>query len=413
VSFRKVPEPEHLPSIRLRFVDLFGEALSAILARPGRAGLTVLGTVLGIAAFVAVLGLTATASGQIDKHFSALTATEITIEDAPVDPAVAGQGFPEDAEAKAKSIIGVREAGLYFSTDVGRVSGQPYHLARDVRLDAAVLGASPGYLHAAHARVSTGRLFDSLLRSRGERVAVIGRGLAAELGIGRLDAQQAIFLDGTPFTVIGVVDEVDRDPAILKSVIVPDVTARKEWGTSVTNTQGVRMLVDTDLGAAQAVGRQLPVALRPDQPERFRVKVPPDPRFLKGEVSGELNGLFLALAGLCLIVGAAGIANTIFVSVLERIGEIGLRRALGAGRRQIAAQFLAESAALGFLGGLIGMSVGVCTVVGVAYFQQWTPVLEPLTVLPSPLAGALVGLIAGLVPSWRAGLIEPVEALRR
>ncbi|GAB3667948.1 hypothetical protein GCM10027589_34160 [Actinocorallia lasiicapitis] len=123
--------------------------------------------------------------------------------------------------------------------------------------------------------------------------------------------------------------------------------------------------------------------------------------------------LFLALAGICLVIGAVGIANTTLVAVLERTGEIGLRRSLGARRRHIAAQFLTESAALGFLGGLIGTSLGIAAVVTTAIVQDWTPVLEPLTVLPAPLIGAATGVLAGLYPAWRAGHIEPVEALRR
>jgi putative ABC transport system permease protein len=119
------------------------------------------------------------------------------------------------------------------------------------------------------------------------------------------------------------------------------------------------------------------------------------------------------LAAICLVVGAVGIANTTLVAVLERTGEIGLRRALGARPRHITAQFLTESTALGALGGLIGTSVGVAVVVATALARHWTAVLEPYAVLPAPLIGALVGFAAGLYPALRAARIEPLDALRR
>jgi putative ABC transport system permease protein len=118
------------------------------------------------------------------------------------------------------------------------------------------------------------------------------------------------------------------------------------------------------------------------------------------------------LGGVSLLVGAIGIANVTLVSVLERVGEIGLRRALGARRRHIALQFLAESTAMGLLGGIVGASAGVLVVVGVSASRSWTPVLDPLLPIVAPLAGAAVGLVAGAYPSLRAAKLEPVDALR-
>ena len=126
----------------------------------------------------------------------------------------------------------------------------------------------------------------------------------------------------------------------------------------------------------------------------------------------DLNSLFLLLGGVSLLVGAIGIANVTLVSVLERVGEIGLRRSLGAARRHIAAQFLMESTTLGLIGGVVGASVGTLVVVGVAASRAWTPVLEAWVPLGAPLLGGAVGLLSGLYPSARAAALEPVEALR-
>ena len=126
-----------------------------------------------------------------------------------------------------------------------------------------------------------------------------------------------------------------------------------------------------------------------------------------------LNTVFLALAGIALVVGAVGIANTTLVAVLERAAEIGLRRALGARPRHIGAQFLAESTALGLFGGLIGASLGVLTTLVVTVYHSWTALLDPRVVLAAPFVGGIIGLLAGLYPALRASTLEPADVLRR
>jgi macrolide transport system ATP-binding/permease protein len=129
-------------------------------------------------------------------------------------------------------------------------------------------------------------------------------------------------------------------------------------------------------------------------------------------VEGDLEMLFLLLGGVSLLVGAIGIANVTLVSVIERTGEIGLRRALGASRRHIALQFLVESGAMGFVGGILGASLGTLVVVAVSARNAWTPVLDPGLPLVAPLIGGVTGLVSGAYPALRAAVTEPVEALR-
>ncbi|GAA4854355.1 ABC transporter permease [Kitasatospora terrestris] len=398
---------------RLAARDLLAEAVSGLLQRPARSALTALGTVLGVGAFVAVLGLTATASSQIDARFDALSATEVTVEDVGGGrPGATGLSFPADADRRIGQLNGVRAAGVYWPVDLAddTVRAAPVGPRRTGE-QVAVVAASAGAVAAAAPHFAQGRGFDQWHDSTARQVAVIGSGTAARLGITTLDTQPAVFIGGRPFAVIGIVDEVQRKADLLLSVTVPRGTAAKLWGEP--GRERARMLIVTRLGAARQVAAEAPLALDATHPEHFRPLPPPDPRALRGGVSSDLDQLFLLLAGICLVIGTAGIANTTLVAVLERVGEIGLRRALGARRRHITAQFLAESASLGLLGGLVGTSLGVLTVLGVAVGRNWTPVIDPVTVAAAPAIGLATGLLAGAYPAWRATRIQPAEALRR
>ncbi|MEU2247059.1 ABC transporter permease [Streptomyces sp. NPDC019224] len=404
-----------VPRTRLRFLDLLAEAHAGILQRPGRSALTALGTVLGVGTFVAILGLTATASSQIDARFNTLVATEVTIEDIGGDSAERiANAFPDDAPSRLEHLHGVRHAGVYWHVDVtggSTVTAAPVGDTAGGE-EAPVVAATPGVLSAAGPTLSQGRIFDAFHQRRAEDVVVIGSGLADRLGITTLETQPAVFIGGTPLTVIGIVDDVARQEDLLLSVIVPSTTAEKYWGGPARGERA-KMLVSTRLGAATQIAREAALALDPAHPDRFKSIPPPDPRTLRGNVSGDLDQLLLLLAGICLVIGTVGIANTTLVAVLERTAEIGVRRALGARARHITAQFLTESGALGALGGLVGTSLGTLTVVGVAVARDWTPIVHPATVAAAPLIGLATGLLAGLYPAWRASGIQPVEALRR
>jgi putative ABC transport system permease protein len=400
---------------RLGVRDLLSECAAGVLQRPARSALTALGTVLGVGTFVAVLGLTATTSSQIDSRFNELTATEVTVEDTGGDqPEFLDNAFPADADSRIGALNGVRAAGVYWPVRLGPeelVAAAPPGVGDDGERT-EVVAASPGVIAAAGPALEQGRAFDAYHDRRGENVAVIGSGLAARLGVTTLETGPAVFVGNQAFTVIGIIEDVERKADLLLSVVVPRTTAERIWG-GPDSGERAKMLISTDLGAARQIASEAALALDPAHPEYFKVIPPPDPRSLRGSVTSDLNELFMLLAGICLVIGAVGIANTTLVAVLERTGEIGLRRALGARGRHITLQFLAESGALGALGGLIGTSLGTVTVVVMAVVRDWTPVIHPATVLAAPAIGLVTGVLAGLYPAWRASRIQPAEALRR
>ncbi|MFI7341791.1 ABC transporter permease [Streptomyces sp. NPDC050085] len=406
-------QPKKIGLSRISWRDLLAESVAGILQRPGRSALTAVGTVLGVGTFVAILGLTATASSQIDGRFNALSATEVSVEDISQEQnPFAKLGFPEDADKRVERLHGVEHAGVFWPVDlkIGQ-NARPAPIGGNRgQSEFDVVAASSGVLKAAEPTMRQGRIFDSWHDQTKQRVAIIGASVASRLGIYTLETQPAVFIGNTAFTVIGVIGDVRRDPDVLLSIVVPNSTAKEIWGPPTSNAQ---MLISTRLGAAQQVASEAPVALDPAHAEYFKVTPPQNPRKLRNEVNSDMNQLFILLAIVCLLIGTLGIANTTLVSVLERTSEIGLRRALGARGRHITTQFLMESGALGGLGGLLGTAVGTVTVVLVAVGRDWTPIVHPVVVASAPIIGAATGVFAGIYPAWRASRIQPVEALRR
>jgi ABC-type antimicrobial peptide transport system permease subunit len=394
--------------------DLVEEALASLTARPGRAVLTALGTVLGVAALVATLGLSKTAGNQIVGRFDALAATDIV-----VTPKAAGAGrvgagggvLPWDAESRLRRLNGVVAAGTLSDVDLrgDLIRSVPVNdPVAQTEFQLPVKAASPGLWSAVRARLAAGRLPDAGHSTRADRVAVVGANVAEQLHATRVGDQPAIFLGDRLYTVIGVVETVSRQASLLGSVIIPEGTATHDFGLEAPGS----VQVETRVGAAGLIAGQLPLALNPSDPAALKVTAPPEPRRVRAGVQSDLNTLFLLLGAVSLFIGAVGIANVTLVSVLERVGEIGLRRSLGAARRHIAGQFLLESTTLGLVGGVLGAALGTMVVVGVAASRTWTPVLEPWVPLGAPLLGGFVGLLSGIYPSVRAAAMEPVEALR-
>ena len=414
-----------LPSPRLTIRDAAAEAIAGIVQRPGRAGLTMLGTVLGVGAFVAVLGLTATGAGQISHQFTVLEDTTVSVADngpannvaAPgTNPAI---GFPADADQVAGHIKGVVTAGVWWPVALpdGTNFSASLALSGTASQTVNLLAASPGAVRAMNLVMVAGSPLSTYENDTAQHVAMLDSGTATTIGISpaRLSSHPAVFVNGIAYTVVGIYSSAQRVASGGGGMLIPENTALADYGNpqpGIGTQEEAQLVIATRTGAAQAVARQIAAAELPTDPHRLVVTAPPSPTNLQGEVNGDLAGLFLILALISLLIGAVGIANTTLVAVLERTGEIGVRRAVGARPRHIAAQFLAESTALGTLGGLIGTCIGVGIVVTFAAAKDWTAVLNPYYTLPAPLIGSVIGLLAGAYPALRAARTSPLAALR-
>lgn len=368
--------------------------------------MTVVGIAIGVASFVAVLGVTASANGQISEEFLEVEATQIT-----VTPRDAGDGeealFAAGVDHRVALIDGVTSVGRWWNVGDVSVRVLPPSIGAPTE-QLSVLAATPGYFALVGAEVSSGRTFDEFLED--QPVAVIGSKLSQDLGVTDVAGQPVLVLNDLRVTVIGIVSDTTGSSAALTSVVVPAEFARTHF---TAPGQRETMVVAAAVGASPLVVEQLPLALDATDLTAYEVVPPPEPAVVKDRVNDSTQALFFTLAAICLLVSGVGIANTSLLGVIACTREIALRRALGALPRHIAAQFLTESAVRGLLGGLVGTALAMGAVTLVALSQHWTAIIEPWSLVAGPLMGVAVGSIAGLYPALRATAIEPVEAFRQ
>lgn len=415
VASSLIPAVKHAD--RFTFQDLVIEATADIGARPARLVMTILGTVLGIGSLVATIGFAQTAADQIARQFDGVAATQVVVAPAQAqsgseNKTVAAGRLPWDSTERVRLLAGVESAALLGEValdDGERITAVPVNDPSAAPEASPLLFASSGdLLGTAQGGIVTGRFFDEGHDARGDRVAVLGDRAAKDMGINRVDSQPSIFIGGVAYAVIGIADGMERRSDLRDAVIIPSGSARADFGLQAPTELDIRISV----GAGPQVAEQSVLALQPDEPDSLEARAPSASSDLSRNVQADVNVVFLILGVIALLAGGLGIANVTLLSVMERIGEIGLRRALGATRRQIGAQFMVESVVIGFIGGLIGSTLGVIGVIVVAVVQGWSPVTDPLVAVTGALLGAIVGWASGWYPARRAARIEPVAALR-
>ncbi|MEU5042162.1 ABC transporter permease [Streptomyces griseorubiginosus] len=390
--------------VRLAPLDILGLGLLGIRTRKVRAALSALGISIGIATLIVVTGIPASSQKALMRELSALGTNMLQAVPARQDPPVL---LPPESVDMARRIGPVTTASAVANTHTEVLRNDRQGDADYTGL--AVLASRPDLLGAINAQVASGRFLSA--DTQRFPTAVLGSVAAARLGIPKVVPGQSapqIYIDHRWFTVIGVLDRTPLSPDIDRSVLVGWDAAR-----ALLRFDGHPTVIylKAKESRIEAVRDVLPATLNPELPGVVQVSRPSDALAAKRATESTFSALFLGLAGVALLVGAIGVANTMVISVLERRREIGLRRALGANRGQIRAQFLTESVVLSGLGGLTGIALGALATLGYATHQHWPPVV-PLTSVTAGFAGAiLIGMLAGVYPSVRAARLTPTEAL--
>ncbi|MBC6461960.1 ABC transporter permease [Actinomadura sp. HBU206391] len=384
--------------------DVARAGAAGLRTRPTRALLSALGIAIGIAAMVAVVGISSSSREQLDRQLAALGTNLLT-----VSPGETFEGQNAKLPAEAEAMI-ARIGPITSVSATGAIGN--FKVYRSDKIPKVETNGLTG----SAARVSLPQTVGATLRSgtwlNGATgrypAAVLGASAAERLGIGRAGPKAQILVGGERFTVVGVLNPVALAPEL-------DTTVLIGWdiATDLFDFDGRATTVYTRSRESQveAVHRVLAATANPRTPGDVSVSRPSEALKASRAADVTLNGLLLGLGAVALLVGGVGVANTMVISVLERRAEIGLRRSLGATRGQIRLQFLAESLLLSILGGLGGVLLGIAVTTGYAAYQTWPSVVPAWATAGGLAATVLIGGLAGLYPAIRAARLSPTEAL--
>jgi putative ABC transport system permease protein len=401
----KAQAPKRQGRFGIRSMGIAYEAFQSLRGRSMRTWMTAIGIALGIAATVATVGLSSTSAAAIAERFDATEATQVTVSFSN-NMRDAGYAPTLDSSERVRDIKGVLDAGIFCAAGEERPASRTE--TQDYVRDVPVFGMEPGAMDAFGFEFLQGAAFDTGHVERDDRVAVIDESAARDLGYSSLEGGPMIYLAGEEYALVGVYRAPEGEAKLTGAVIIPPtpcMSADPEYAAA-------EVFIRTDLGAADKVADTAPAAVFPEGFENLSVSKPSDLRSFRKGVENEMQALLLGLAAVSLVIGAVSVSNTALVSVMERRSEIGLRRAVGAARRAVAMQFVWESTLIGLIGGLVGTVLGVNVTAIVSLYRDWQIVFDPMLFAAGPIIGAVVGVVAGVYPAWRASRIPPAVTLR-
>ena len=390
---------------KLSLTDLARVASVGLRTRRVRAALSALGIAIGVAAIVAVLGLSASSQAGLINEISKLGTNLLTVANgqtlsgATAELPVAAPGMISRIEA----VTAVDDTGSLSNTDAYRSP-----LIPSINTNAlSVQVTSLGLPRTVGTSVAGGRFLNAATAR--EPVAVLGAAAAARMGIDRIYPGERIWVGGQWFYLVGILNPAVLAPEIDTSVLIGYPAAQRYLGFDGHPSE-IYLRAQTD--QVNAVHDVLAATANPEQPNQVDVSQPSDALVAQAEAKGALNSLFLGLGAVSLLVGGVGVANIMLIGVLERRSEIGLRRSLGATKGHIRNQFLAEAILLSLLGGAAGVASGALATIVYAHLKHWTAVVPTTAWAGGLTAAILIGAIAGLLPAIRAARLSPTEALR-
>jgi putative ABC transport system permease protein len=400
---------------RLRFGDMARVASVGLRTRRLRAALSALGIAIGVAAIVAILGLSSSSQAGLLAEIDRLGTNLLTVTNGQT---LTGQAatLPLTAPAmigRINPVTKVAETGDVSTADVFRSPLIPSIDTNALTVDAA----SVNLLSAVGTSVGQGSYLNAAIAI--EPAVVLGAAAAQRLGIDRIYRSERVWLGGMWFYVVGILKPAVLAPEIDSSALIGFPAARKYLNYTSTTANGTTtdgppttIYVRTQDSQVNAVDNALANTADPQNPSYVDVSQPSAALIARADAQGAFNGLFLGLGAVALLVGAVGVANIMIISVLERRSEIGLRRALGATRGQIRGQFLSEAILLALLGGAVGVVAGALATAVYAHTKHWAVVIPTEAWVGGIASAILIGAIAGLMPAIRAARLSPTDALK-
>jgi putative ABC transport system permease protein len=399
-------------------------AAAALRTNRLRTALTALGVIIGVGAVVTMMAIGAGAQARVAEQIRSLGSNLIIVLSGSITSGGVRLGSgslltitEDDARAIQRDVRSVEAAAPTMRGGVQVVFGNS-------NWSTALQGVTPEYFQARDWVAVSGRLLTPDDVDAASKVVVLGQTVAENLFGGSDPIDQTVRIKAVPFTVVGVLARKgqstrgeDQDDTLL----IPLSTAKKKvLGASQANARAVGSILVkvTDAGRMTEAEAQIRDLLRerhrlqPHEEDDFAIRNLSEILASQEAASRVLSLLLAAVAAVSLVVGGIGIMNIMLVSVTERTREIGLRRAIGARRRDILSQFLIEAVFVSLAGGLIGIAVGIIGSYAIGYVFQWSVLVSWAAVLPAFLFAAAVGVFFGYYPARKASRLKPIEALR-
>ena len=415
-----------LEDIRLAFQGIWNHKL--------RSALTMLGIIIGIGSIIAIVSTIKGTNEQIKKNLVGAGNDAVNVQlyqgDWPIDLQYQSlpDGVPEISDETLQEVVELPEvetASLYHTRNE---YDAVYRGAKSLS-NSAILGIDRNYLDVYGYQVTKGRGLTDKDYSEGRKVALIDKTTAASLFDNADVIGRTIEIKGEPFVVVGMVAKKAESQPVINSmedyyrymsddqsgkIIIPDqvwpvIYQYDEPQNLVVRAKSTDDMTTAGEKAADILNAMLTVS---DDTVKYKGEDLLEQATQIQEISNSTNQQLIWIASISLLVGGIGVMNIMLVSVTERTGEIGLKKALGARKRRILTQFLTEAAVLTLLGGIIGVLGGIALAYIISKVSAVPVAISGVSIVIAVLFSTLIGIIFGLIPSVKAANMNPIEALR-
>jgi putative ABC transport system permease protein len=419
-----------------RATEILGQGLRGLRRNKLRSFLTMLGMIFGVGSVITMLSVGAGARAEILARIGELGVTNIILnsvkppeETKPADQEqwVIHYGLTFDDADYIRAIVPTVSALLL----VNRVTERAWYGSK--RIEASVMGVEPRHLEMFGLTVGRGRPFNALDDHSRAKVCLVRPGFVKQLATVEDPLGKFVRIGGYPFEIVGILEDAQfrshtakalNLDGLAQEIYIPYATSMSTLGT-LTSIQRAGSYESSNVELDQIVvstrssdtvfdtARMLSAALdNKHEKKDYEIVVPLELLQQSEATQRTFNLVMILIASISLLVGGIGIANIMLATITERTREIGVRRALGARRRDISIQFLTETTSIAVVGGLIGCLVGLAGIQGIARYTSWKAIVEPHYVLVSLGISCAVGILFGIYPARRAALMNPITALR-